>query len=329
MRKQVYQTCQQAMTNMAANNDIAEEENNCMANDGSGKNSLSHVQRGYTTIYFGSVYINTPLEVCLERNRLRQQIQVAHLTTSSPSSSSSSSRQSIVQQVSDETIVRMSQALEPPALGKASWEVDGAILTLNGCRPIDDLVQEVQQYIQVFYQASSSQSLVAAAAAADLASLPPPVLAMVDPAVKEARLEEERRKTRECFQHQLELLSRHWVAAVARIRPQQARVANQIRKEILLASLFRQDKQQASTTELQKSKAVSTTVESLSDQDGNSNNNISNQATSSAETFDFDMLRREFAEKVWNSTNKTAASSMLTTTWTDEERNQLWMNLSS
>jgi tRNA uridine 5-carbamoylmethylation protein Kti12 len=357
MRKQVYLTCQQAMktTNMAANNsETTVEENNCMVNNDAGGNvssSSCHDQKDYV-IYFGSVYIDTPVEVCLERNRLRreqqqrQQQQMTRTTTTSSSSSSSSSRHSIVQQVSDETILRMSRVLEAPAVGsKASWEVDGATLTLNGGRPIDDLVQEVEQYIQGFYQASLS-SLESLGATLDQTALPLPVQTLVDPAYEAARLEEERRKTRANLQHELELSSRQWVAAVAKIRPQHARVANQIRKD-MLASLFQQEKQhaeqdkhQASSTKVERSNgaAVETAVVSLKDQDaGKSSVKTRNQDTdtdSNLGAVSLNVLRRQFAERVYLSldpNNKPNGSfvNIDRDHWTDEEKNRLLMDLSS
>jgi tRNA uridine 5-carbamoylmethylation protein Kti12 len=68
----------------------------------------NHVSEG-CIIYFGVVYVNTPLEICMKRNNLRE----AQLC------------------VSDKVILRMKMSIEPPNESKAPWDFNNLQFIYN------------------------------------------------------------------------------------------------------------------------------------------------------------------------------------------------------
>lgn len=179
MRKQVYQVCQRQAAAAAA---LAQK------------------------IYFGIVYVNTPLDVCLQRNKNRAKCR----------------------QVPEDVIVRMHQRFEPPNDDddkQATWEAADCTLTLDGSRSVvSALLPEVKQFI------------------AALASTTRPVQPPLDPELERQRLARERQQTRESWWHRADQQLRLCVQAVAKIQPRSAGKANKIRKQVYQS--LKEEKQQ-------------------------------------------------------------------------------------
>ena len=163
MRKQVYQVCQQ-------------------------QRSLGTACR----IHFGIIWMDTPVQVCLEWNGLRE-------TT---------------RRVPESIISRMKDRFEPPLASKATWEK--AILVLNGASTnIESLVEEMRSFQERL--SHMGEALVQ-----------PPV----NEEEELQRLQEERRKTNESRLHQADRLLRQCVQTTGKLRPTAGKQANQVRRKV-------------------------------------------------------------------------------------------------
>lgn len=190
MRKQVYQTCQKV---------VAGEH-------GSG-GSVSNSSGNSVHIYFGIVFVDTPVTLCLERNRHRQHSQSV---------------------VPDEVICKMQDTLQPPPVPNAFWEQAAAVLCIDGSSCHDtnndnandmeehDKVQRVLDFAATLCQQQESR-------------VPPPV----DPAVEQERLAAERKRTATSIAYSMDQSLRQLVRVVAQVRPAAASHANRIRQECL------------------------------------------------------------------------------------------------
>ncbi|KAL7569084.1 hypothetical protein ACA910_016922 [Epithemia clementina (nom. ined.)] len=189
MRKQVFQVCQK----------VKEEFIICSATD-NGKILHSQNQFEDTHIFFGTIWMNTPLEICLQRNSSR----------------------SVKQKVPDESIHRIFDTFEPPALGCATWEANFLSLSADVSRNkeynnTDSTIESAWHFVQsLLYRMEGN-----------------PVPALVSTDAETDRIERERAATRASKGHQLDQWSRQWIKAVAQLRPTEAKIANQIRKDML------------------------------------------------------------------------------------------------
>jgi tRNA uridine 5-carbamoylmethylation protein Kti12 len=169
MRKQVYQTCQKAIVE-------------CESKYG-----------GHGSVYFGIVYVDTPVAICLERNRHRQRAQGV---------------------VPDNVIFKMDVTLQPPPLVDAFWEQ--TVLKIDGSDTytMEDKVQRVLEFVQSLAPESIVQ---------------PPV----DPIIEQERVSAERKRTAASVTHTMDQSLRQLVRAVAQVRPAAASHANRVRQECL------------------------------------------------------------------------------------------------
>jgi tRNA uridine 5-carbamoylmethylation protein Kti12 len=189
MRKQVYQACQRVVAGHRYEH-------------GSGSGSSS------VPIYFGIVYVDTPVALCLERNRQRQRAQDV---------------------VPDQVICKMRDTLQPPPAPNTYWEQPAAVLRIDGSHDKNiantsdneteehDTVQRVLEFAATLCQQRESK-------------VPPPV----DPAVEQERLKAERKRTATSTAHSMDQSLRQLVKIVAQVRPAAASHANRIRQECLL-----------------------------------------------------------------------------------------------
>lgn len=199
MRKQVFLTCQQSVA----------------AVDSSTVNSNNNV-------YMVSVFVDTPLEVCLERNQGR----------------------SGARRIPSAVIRRMAEQMEPPGNGSSSggggendddtdnrepkrnfhWEQ--VVWRLDGSQPnrVETNVQDLLHRLISTHDNDDNGWL-------DRARVPPPV----DPQLELNRLAAERKLTRDNIRHQIDVALRRAVKVVAEINSKHARVANAVRKEIMSA----------------------------------------------------------------------------------------------
>jgi tRNA uridine 5-carbamoylmethylation protein Kti12 len=178
MRKQVHQVCQRCIAAATAADESSMLE-----------------------IYFGVVWVDTPLDVCLERNRDR-----------------GASRQ-----VPEDVITRMHQRMEPPDPKKATWEQAVLRLDTNGSNNNNhndnqENTHSIPKQLARFVH--------------DIATLTEPVCPPVDPARERQRIESERHRTRASVLHRVDQYLRCCVTSVAKVRPRSARHANQVRKQV-------------------------------------------------------------------------------------------------
>jgi tRNA uridine 5-carbamoylmethylation protein Kti12 len=182
MRKQVYQTCQKVVASHVHVHDNS--------------NSSVHV-------YFGIVYVDTPVELCLERNQQRQR---------------HGQRAQGVMPVPNDVIRKMQDTLQPPPVPNAFWEQAAAVLHFDGSNETEqhDKVQRVLEFAATLWQQQESK-------------VPPPV----DPAVEQERLAAERKRTAASIAHLMDQSLRQLVSVVAQVRPAAASHANRMRQACL------------------------------------------------------------------------------------------------
>jgi tRNA uridine 5-carbamoylmethylation protein Kti12 len=214
MRKQVYQTCQKVVA-------ASRYEHGSSGGNNSNSNNSSSVG-----IYFGIVYVDTAVALCLERNRQRQRAQA------------------VVGVVPDEVIIKMQVTLQPPPAPNAFWEqATGAVLHIdgNGNRSQSRHENESEHHNDEHndndnetteQHADNVQRVLKFAATLcqqPECRVPPPV----DPAVEEERLAAERKRTAASVAHSTDQSLRQLVSVVAQIRPAAAAHANSIRQACL------------------------------------------------------------------------------------------------
>lgn len=164
MRKQVYQTCQDALA-----------------------------KRSDTKIRFLLVWLDSSIETCLERNKQRQKNR----------------------KVPEEIINRMNHRFEPPS-EQVKWEQTA--LRLDGSQSIDGNVANLRMILQhslhdsLFIEVDPS----------------------TDPATEDLRIQEEQQKTKDSILHQADQSLRCCVQMAAKVRPQGARQANTVKKQLYL-----------------------------------------------------------------------------------------------
>jgi tRNA uridine 5-carbamoylmethylation protein Kti12 len=179
MRKQVYQTCQRVVA--GHRNEHGEP---------------SHDNNSSVEIYFGIVYVDTPVALCLERNQHRQRAQSV---------------------VPDEVICKMQDTMQPPPVPNTFWEQPAAVLSIDGSHDSDvTTVQRVLDFAATLCQQQESR-------------VPPPV----DPAIEQARLAAARKRTATSTAHSTDQSLRQLVKVVAQFRPAAASHANRIRQACL------------------------------------------------------------------------------------------------
>jgi tRNA uridine 5-carbamoylmethylation protein Kti12 len=182
MRRDVYKICQQAAV--------------CW------ENKANHDQDNATIqnfIYFGIVWMDTPLDVCLVRNRQRTHV------------------------LPDETIVKMSTRFEPPNSEKYDFERHS--LQIHGDGDDDHSYNEQQD--QIVSILSNVMAFINSLRQSHSAvSLPPPP-------PDGAKLAEERRNTIESQLHTYDKMLRSWVGHVAQMERSAAGPANATRQRLL------------------------------------------------------------------------------------------------
>ena len=150
-----------------------------------------------STIGFVTLYVSTPLEVCLEQNKQREGKQ----------------------RVPDSVIQKMAAAIEPPDPSKPYGSFEKFYLTIdNHGRTADEVLEQIQKCLK--------ESL----------SSPIPLKNEVS-AEEAAQLESERARQREdtlkCELQRIDQLLRKLVGAVGRIDKSKTKLANEARKQIL------------------------------------------------------------------------------------------------
>ena len=169
MRKQVHQICQSVMKSPA--------------------------EQSSTSIYFVSIWLDTPIETCFIRNSKRPEET----------------------RVSNESIQRISDSSETPQGGRENWEINNKILDGGDNTSLSTNLSLLSDFLHQISIAGSSKAVR------------PPISLEED----QERLERERVATLGNRSHQLDQMSRSWIKAVAKIRPQSAKSANLVRKEML------------------------------------------------------------------------------------------------
>jgi len=150
-------------------------------------------------VHFAVIWVETPTDVCLERNRLR-----------------TASRQ-----VPDQVILKMAEKAERPD-SQYHWErtslvVDGEQNSSYGGNDAE-VLETIQQFVLTIPERGDPV---------------PPDTSEKDTMEEARRIQEERMKTRESARHQADQVLRQCVKAVAQINPKKARQANQFRQLIM------------------------------------------------------------------------------------------------
>jgi tRNA uridine 5-carbamoylmethylation protein Kti12 len=145
--------------------------------------------------YLATVWLDTPVSICLERNQGRKQA------------------------VPDDVIARMHKRFESPLDNPETWE--RAFTRLDGCQAIEKNVKMLEMFVQ---------SIIAKPDMMEKARVQPSV---DDDVAEQAAREAERSKTKHSVAHNKDLLLRACVQAVAKANPQAAKPANIVRKELL------------------------------------------------------------------------------------------------
>ena len=194
MRKQIHRVCQSVVAAAAATAAAAA--------------ATASTDRTTISIHFGEVWLDTPLDICYQRN---QQRAVGNV-------------------IPEPIIARMSRRFEvpdPQSKTAPSWE--HTVLHLDGTRPVHENVTQLDQFVQRAVRTG------------------PAVQPSVDPTVEEARLAQERAQTAASWLHQADQYLRSCVQAVASIPSLKStvRYANVTRKQVLTRL---QEQQKDSTT---------------------------------------------------------------------------------
>lgn len=173
MRKQVYHCCQE------------------------------YVQESNQAVYWGVIFLRTPVAVCLERNQQRRD-------------KISSLQRETTQLLPDTVITRMAERWEVPNPDRFRWEQP--LLIIDGLQRASDNEIIVKNFLQRL--------------PIDGDPVPPP--SSVVATITAERIASERQRTKESFLHQLDCFLRHCVQRVAALVPGMGSIANRIRKQLLL-----------------------------------------------------------------------------------------------
>ena len=179
MRKQVYQVCRQQQQQAAS---ALRDTTACAP----------------MSIYFGIVWFDTPVDVCLERNRHRTSKRM----------------------LPDEIIQRMNERFEVPGHGTPlipSWEQGASVLRLDGTVDLQVNLHRLRDFVQLQICGATTSPV------------PPPV----DPAVEEQRVRAAQLETQQSVKHAADQFWRQCVAATAQLNRSSAGMANRVRKHCL------------------------------------------------------------------------------------------------
>jgi tRNA uridine 5-carbamoylmethylation protein Kti12 len=188
MRREVYRVCQDV---------LASNKNNCTVNVNATNNSEHQPTIGYATIH-----VSTPLDICLERNRLRTGKRC----------------------IPEEVITRMDMAMEPPDDTKACASFERFHTTIDNSSDSDKsgidntILQQIVECIHASLQSPITPK----------DEMTPERLAEV-----EAENARQREKTLKCQVQRIDQLLRKLVGAVGRVDQSKCRRANDIRKLLL------------------------------------------------------------------------------------------------